>query len=42
MDEYARLGVELVELVPRGEDPVAVITRLGEQVVPRLAELGAS
>jgi F420-dependent oxidoreductase-like protein len=41
MDQYARLGVELVDLVPAGPDPVALVTRLGEQVVPRLAELGA-
>jgi F420-dependent oxidoreductase-like protein len=40
MEQYARMGVELVELVPRGEDPVAVITRIGERVVPRLADLG--
>jgi hypothetical protein len=33
------MGVELVELVPRGEDPVAVITQIGERVVPRLADL---
>ena len=35
------MGIELVELVPRSSDPVAEITRLGEEVVPRLAELGA-
>jgi F420-dependent oxidoreductase-like protein len=40
MAEYARLGVELVEVVPRGPDPVAFATRLGEEVVPRLAALG--
>jgi F420-dependent oxidoreductase-like protein len=40
MEQYARMGVELVELVPRGEDPVAVITQIGERVVPRLADLG--
>jgi F420-dependent oxidoreductase-like protein len=40
MEQYARMGVELVELVPRGEDPVAVITQIGEVVVPRLDELG--
>jgi hypothetical protein len=36
---YARLGVELVEVVPRSSDPVAEVTRLGEEVVPRLREL---
>lgn len=40
MEQYARMGVELVEVVPRGDDPVAAITRIGERVVPRLAELG--
>ena len=39
MDQYARMGIELVEVVPRGTDPVAVVTQLGEYVVPRLAEL---
>jgi F420-dependent oxidoreductase-like protein len=42
MDEYARLGVELVEVTPRGPDPLAFVTRLGEEVVPRLAALGPS
>jgi len=41
MDEYARLGIELVEVVPLGSDPVAWVTRLGEEAVPRLAELGS-
>ena len=40
MDEYAGLGVELVEVMPTGSDPAAWVTRLGEEVVPRLAELG--
>ena len=40
MEEYARLGVELVEITPTGPDPVRLVTELGEQVVPRLAELG--
>jgi F420-dependent oxidoreductase-like protein len=39
MDEYARRGVELVEVVPAGPDPVAIVNQLGEHVVPRLAEL---
>ena len=41
MDQYARLGVDLVDLVPAGPDPVALVTQLGERVVPRLAELTA-
>jgi F420-dependent oxidoreductase-like protein len=39
MAQYARMGVELVEVVPRGTDPAAVITQLGERIVPRLADL---
>jgi F420-dependent oxidoreductase-like protein len=42
MDDYARLGVELVEVVPRGPDPVGFVSRLGELVVPRLTELSAA
>ena len=34
------LGIDLVEVMPTGPDPVAWVTRLGEEVVPRLAELG--
>jgi len=41
MEEYARLGVDLVEVVPMGPDPVAFVSELGEQVVPRPADLGA-
>jgi F420-dependent oxidoreductase-like protein len=39
MERYARLGVELVDLVPMGPDPAGIVSRLGEQVVPRLAQL---
>ncbi len=42
MEQYDRLGVELVEIVPRGADPVASVTMLGEEVIPRLAELGSA
>jgi esterase/lipase superfamily enzyme len=41
MEQYARLGVDLVEVVPRSSDRVAEVTRLGEEVVPRLGELSA-
>jgi len=41
MERYAALGVELVEIVPWDSDPVATVARLGEQVIPRLAELGS-
>jgi hypothetical protein len=40
MEQYARLGVDLVEVVPRSSDPVAEVTRLGEEVVPRMEQLG--
>ena len=40
MERYAALGVELVEVMPLVEDPVAWAGRLGEEVVPRLAEFG--
>jgi F420-dependent oxidoreductase-like protein len=36
MEEYATLGVTLVEVMPMKPDPVAWATQLGEQVVPRL------
>ena len=42
MERYAALGVELVEVVPTGPDPVAFVTRLGESVVPRLDQLAGS
>jgi F420-dependent oxidoreductase-like protein len=40
MEEYAALGVAMVDVMPLVEDPVSYVTRLGEEVVPRLAELG--
>ncbi len=40
MERYAALGVDLVEVMPLVEDPVAWAARLGDHVVPRLAELG--
>lgn len=39
MEEYAALGVRHVSFVPSG-DPVAFATRVGDELVPRLAELG--
>jgi len=41
MEQYAALGIQLVEVMPLVEDPVAWATRLGEEVVPRLAGLGS-
>jgi F420-dependent oxidoreductase-like protein len=39
MEGYAKLGVELVDVMPTGSDPVRYVSRLDE-LVPRLAELG--
>jgi F420-dependent oxidoreductase-like protein len=39
MKSYADLGVELVTMVPSGDDPVAWTTEAVEELVPRLAEL---
>ena len=40
MEAYAELGIDLVEIVPMGPDPVAVVRQLSETVVSRLAEIG--
>ena len=40
MEEYARLGFDLVEVRDAAPDPVSVITELGEKIVPRLREIG--
>ena len=39
MAGYAALGVDTVILMPRGTDPAGDIERLGQTLVPRLAEL---
>jgi F420-dependent oxidoreductase-like protein len=39
MEEYGRLGIDLVELSSIGPDPVAWVSQVTEQVVPRLGEL---
>ncbi len=39
MEPYARMGVALVEIPPQGSDPARMVARLGDEVVPRLAEL---
>jgi hypothetical protein len=39
MEEYAKLGVTLVEVMPLVPDPAAWVTQLGERVVRQLAEL---
>jgi F420-dependent oxidoreductase-like protein len=40
MAGYADMGVELVEVMPPGPDPADWVSRLGEEVVPRLDQLG--
>ncbi len=39
MQEYSALGIDLVTLVPAGEDPVEWTTTVCEDVLPRLADL---
>ena len=34
MEQYAALGIEMVEVMPLVEDPVAWVTRLGERSCP--------
>ena len=40
MGEYAALGITLVTLTPRSDDPVAWTTEVCQHVVPRMADLG--
>jgi F420-dependent oxidoreductase-like protein len=40
MAGYARLGVTIVDLMPTG-DPVAYVERVGNDIIPRLADLGS-
>ncbi|HEX3794368.1 MAG TPA: LLM class F420-dependent oxidoreductase [Acidimicrobiales bacterium] len=39
MGAYADLGVDMVEVMPMGPDPVAFVAQLGDTIVPRLSEL---
>ncbi len=39
MEEYAKLGVGLVEVMPLVPDPASWVARLGERVVPALRDL---
>ncbi len=41
MGEYAALGVTLVTLTPKSDDPVAWTTEVCANVLPRMAELGS-
>jgi F420-dependent oxidoreductase-like protein len=40
MEEYAKLGIDLVEVAPAMPDPAQFVTQLGEKVVRPLAEIG--
>jgi F420-dependent oxidoreductase-like protein len=39
MTEYAKLGMEHVQISPLGPEPAKIVERIGREVVPRLAEL---
>jgi F420-dependent oxidoreductase-like protein len=39
MDEYAKLGIQLVEVTPPGPDPAGWVAAVTDQVVPRLRDL---
>ena len=41
MEAYAALGIDSVSLMPMTDDPVAWVTRLGDEVVPRVTPVGA-
>ena len=40
METYAGMGVDLVEVTPRGDDPARMVEELCAKVLPRLAEVG--
>lgn len=40
MEEFAAIGVDLVEVTPRADDPAAWVADFATQVVPRLSEMG--
>ncbi len=42
MEDYARLGIDQVDVMPLVPDPVGWAVALGERVVPRLADLGTA
>lgn len=41
MEGYARLGIDLVEVVPIGPDPAGWVSDVCEKILPRLAEIGS-
>ena len=42
MEWYAKLGVDLVEVIPVTSDPVGLVAQLGETVASRLAQIPAT
>lgn len=40
MEPYAKLGIDLAEVVPGSDDPAREVASFGGRVVPRLAEMG--
>jgi F420-dependent oxidoreductase-like protein len=41
MEQYAAMGIQLVEVMPLVEDPAGWARQLGDEVIPRLSELGS-
>jgi alkanesulfonate monooxygenase SsuD/methylene tetrahydromethanopterin reductase-like flavin-dependent oxidoreductase (luciferase family) len=42
MEGYAKLGVDLVGVIPVTSDPVGFVAQLGETIAPRLAQIPAT
>ena len=40
MEEYAAIGVDLIEVTPRADDPAAWVADFASKVVPPMSELG--
>jgi F420-dependent oxidoreductase-like protein len=40
MEQYAKLGISLIEVAPLPPDPARFVATLGEKVLPRLAQIG--
>jgi hypothetical protein len=41
-DGYAKLGVDLVKVIPVTSDPVGFVAQFGETIVPRLGQIPAT
>jgi hypothetical protein len=40
METYAGMGIDLVEVVPNGDDPAGWVEEVCAKVLPRLADVG--